>query len=550
MYRRALVLALPYWRRLRWVLVLSLIAGLPGLLWPLLVRPILDTALLGGDFSLLVWLSLAMVGMQVSGLVLTSFTGYWYVGLSARALFDLRLTVYRRLQRLSPRFFATARTGDILSRLNGDVSELQRAAGDLLLALLANLLGLAISVAALAVLAPVLLIPPLLVLPLAGLALKRLRERVTDRNRALREAGASVGSALVESVLGMRQTVAYRQEEREAERFRRENDRFIGALLRARRTTYVASGVPSSLVGLATAGAFLYGGFLTIAGELTLGTLGAAMMYQGRLFGPVQGLLGQYLGLRAARASFERVFFLLDQPLGVKEPERPAALPARPGTLSLHRVSLSYGRGSAPVLDQVSLSLPERSLTVLMGPTGAGKSTLADLILRRLDPDTGVIRWGRTDIRGVSLSDLRARMAVVEQEPFLWHTTIAENIRYGKPEADEAEILAAVRLAALEGFVASLPEGLATLVGERGLTLSAGQRQRIAIARAVLTRPRLLLLDEPTSALDGKTEALLVRRLTPWLRRRTALVMTHRPAFLAAADSRFRLHQGCVEPLP
>ena len=194
--------------------------------------------------------------------------------------------------------------------------------------------------------------------------------------------------------------------------------------------------------------------------------------------------------------------------------------------------------------------LPERSLTVLMGPTGAGKSTLADLILRRLDPDTGVIRWGRTDIRGVSLSDLRARMAVVEQEPFLWHTTIAENIRYGKPEADEAEILAAVRLAALEGFVASLPEGLATLVGERGLTLSAGQRQRIAIARAVLTRPRLLLLDEPTSALDGKTEALLVRRLTPWLRRRTALVMTHRPAFLAAADSRFRLHQGCVEPLP
>ncbi len=520
------------------------------MLWPLLLRPILDTALLGGDFRLLVWLSLAMVGMQVGGLVLTSVAGYRYVRLSAEALFDLRLAVYRRLQRLSPRFFATARTGDVLSRLNSDVSELQRTAGDLLLSLLSNLLGLVVAVVALTYLAPPLLIPPLLALPFAGFALKRLRERVTDQNRDLRAAGASVGSALIESVLGMRQTVAFRQEEREAGRFRHENDRFIAALLRARRTTYVASGIPASLVAAAGAAAFLYGGYLTIDGQITLGTLGAATMYQGRLFGPVQGLLGQYLGLRAARASFERVFFLLDQPLGVAEAKQPVALAATPGAFVLDRVSLSYGRGDRPVLDGVSLTLPVESVTVLTGPTGAGKSTLADLILRRLDPDQGVIRWGSPDIREAALADLRGRMAVVEQDPFLWNASIAENIRYGKPDATPSEVREAARLAVLDPFVALLPEGLETVVGERGLTLSAGQRQRIAIARAVLTDPQLIVLDEPTSALDDRTEALLAERLTPWLRNRQTLLMTHRPAFGEAADQRFHLKDGRLHSKP
>lgn len=547
-YRRAFRLALPYWRRLSGVLALSLLAGLPGQLWPLLLVPLLDRALLGGDFGLLLQLAALMAAMQIGGLALTSFTGYRYVGLSARALFDLRLTVYRRLQLLSPRFFARARTGDVLSRLNTDVSELQRTAGDLLLSLVANLAGLAVALVFVLLLAPALLVPAALLLPFAALSLKRLRERVTDQNRRLREAGASVGSALVESVLGMRQTVAFGQEAREAERFRSENDRFIGWLLRARRTTYVASGVPASLVSLAGAAAFLYGGHQVIEGTLTLGTLGAAMTYQIRLFGPVQGLLGQYLGLRAARASFERVFELLDEPPGVEEPGRPAR-PSEPrGPLAVEAVSLSHGRGDSPVLDRASLTLPERSLTVLVGPSGVGKTTLADLILRRLDPDAGRICWGGADIRRFSLSDLRKEIAVVEQDPFLWHAPIAENIRYGRPAATDAELAAAARLAALDEFLASLPEGVATVVGERGQQLSAGQRQRIAIARAALTDPALVLLDEPSSALDEQTEALLVRRLVPWLRERTALVMTHRRAFAEAADRVFTLRNGRIEP--
>ena len=547
-YRRAFRLALPYWKRLRGVLALSLLAGLPAQLWPLLLVPLLDDALLGGDFGLLLQLAGLMVLMQVGGLLLTSWTGYRYVGLSARALFDLRLTVYRRLQQLSPRFFARARTGDLLSRLNSDVSELQRTAGDLLLSLTQNLIGLAVALAFVLALAPALLVPAVLILPFAGFALKRLRTRVTDENRQLREAGASVGSALVESVLGMRQTVAFGQEEREADRFRRENDRFIHALLRARRTTYVASGIPASLVSLAAAAAFLYGGLQVIEGNLSLGVLGAAMTYQMRLFGPVQGLLGQYLGLRAARASFERVFELLDEPAGVEEPEQPVAPRAPRGAVELDSVSLSYGRGEEPVLDRVSLSLPEGSLTVLVGPSGVGKTTLTDLILRRLDPDEGRISWAGADIRRLSLAELRSGIAVVEQDPFLWHAPVAENIRYGRPAASDAEVHEAVRFAALDDFLASLPEGPATVVGERGQQLSAGQRQRIAIARAVLSDPALVLLDEPSSALDAETEALLVRRLVPWLQERTALVMTHRRAFVEAADRVFALRDGRIEP--
>ena len=394
-YRRAFRLTLPYWRKLSGVLVLSLLAGLPGQLWPLLLVPLLDDALLGGNFGLLLQLAALMVVMQVGGLVLTSYTGYRYVGLSARALFDLRLTVYRRLQQLSPRFFAGARTGDLLSRLNTDVSELQRTAGDLLLSLTQNVVGLLVALVLVLALAPALLVPALLVLPFAAITLTRLRTRVTDENRRLREAGASVGSALVESVLGMRQTVAFRQEEREAERFRGENDRFIDALLRARRTTYVASGIPASLVSIAGAAAFLYGGYQVIQGNLTLGTLGAAMTYQMRLFGPVQGLLGQYLGLRAARASFERVFELLDEPAGVEDPAHPVPASRPRGPLHIESVSLSYGREEKPVLDGASLMLPEGSLTVLVGPSGVGKTTLSDLILRRLDPDRGKRLLGR-----------------------------------------------------------------------------------------------------------------------------------------------------------
>ena len=546
-YRRAFRLTLPYWRRLSGVLILSILGGLPGQLWPLLLVPLLDDALLGGDFGLLLQLAALMVAMQVGGLVLTSYTGYRYVGLSAHALFDLRLTVYRRLQQFSPRFFAGARTGDLLSRLNTDVSELQRTAGDLLLSLTQNVLGLLVALGLVLALAPALLVPALLVLPFAAVALARLRTRVTDENRRLREAGASVGSALVESVLGMRQTVAFRQEEREARRFRGENDRFIAALLRARRTTYVASGIPASLVSIAGAAAFLYGGYQVIQGNLTLGTLGAAMTYQMRLFGPVQGLLGQYLGLRAARASFERVFELLDEPPGVEDPPRPVPAAEPRGALRVESVSLSYGRGETPVLDGLSLSLPERSLTVLVGPSGVGKTTLTDLILRRLDPDDGRISWAGADIRQLSVAELRSGIAVVEQDPFLWHATVAENIRYGRPAADDAEIAEAVRLAALDDFVAELPDGLLTVVGERGQQLSAGQRQRIAIARAVLAGPDLILLDEPSSALDAETEALLIQRLVPWLKRRTALAMTHRRAFVEAADQVFALRDGRIE---
>ncbi len=527
------------------MLALSVVSGLPGHLWPLLVQPLVDGALLGGDFGLLVRLAGAMAAMQVVGLLLSSYTGYRYVSVSARALFELRLTVYRKLQKLSPRFFAESRTGDVLSRLNTDVSELQRTAGDLLLSLVSNVLGLAVSVTMVAWLAPSLLVPSLVAVPLASVALSRLRGRVIRESRQLREAGASVGSLLVESILGLRQTVAFGQQAREAKRFGRENDRFIDALLQARRTTYVAAGIPSSVVALAGAATFLYGGFLVMEGALTLGTLGAAMIYQGRLFGPIQGLIGQRLSLQAARASLERVFHLLDQPDGVRQAKDPVAPGA--GPFRLDRVGLAYGRGA--VLDGLSLTLPERSLTALLGHTGVGKTTVADLILRRMDPDSGRLGWGATDLRRIDLGALRRRVAVVEQEPFLFHDSILANIRYGAPDATLREVREAARLAALDGFLAELPGGLETVVGERGQSLSAGQRQRIAIARAVITDPALIVLDEPSSALDEATEALLVERLVPWLRERMALVMTHRPAFVEAADQAFALRNGRAEPM-
>lgn len=554
LYRRALGYAFPYWKKLGLVLSVSMLGTLLGLAQPYFLKILIDDAFLAGNYGLLARISALLFLVSILSVVLNSLSGYRYIQVSTQALFDMRHEVFRHLQSLSPRFYAAVPMGDVLSRLNNDVSEVQRIASDTFLSFLTNLVFLGGTVVILLHLEPRLfLVSVALVIPAVWIS-HHFRERVADKNRDLRERSADIGSFLVEAFLGMRQTVASRQEEREASRFREKNDRFVRALLDRQITNYLASGIPGVLLSISTLAVFLLGGYWVLNGRFSMGSFVAFTAYQARLLSPVQGLLGLYLGIQAAGASLERVFALLDERPEVIESPEPVDLPQAAGRLELRSVTLDHRRGGE-VLSNVSFEAEPARVTAIVGPSGVGKSTIADLLLRRLDPDEGQVLLDGVDLRKLKLSDLRRHVAVVEQETFLWNASIEENIRYGRPEASSHEAERAARLAGIHDFILSLPQGYLTRVGERGLQLSAGQRQRVAIARALLQDAAVLILDEVTSALDGETERSLAQALEPLFRTRTTLVLSHRFALVARADRVLVLdggrvvQQGTVETL-
>lgn len=545
LYARSLRFVLPYWKRLGLVLGVSMLGTLLGLAQPYFLKILIDDAFLAGNYSLLVRLSVLLFAVSVASILLNSFSSYRYTQVSTEALFDMRLEVFRHLQRLSPRFYAGVPLGDVLSRLNNDVSEVQRIASDTMLSFLTNVVFLCGTVGILLYLEPRLfLVSVSLVLPALWIS-RHFRKRVTEMNHRVRERSADIGSFLVEAFLGMRQTIASRQEERETTRFREKNDRFVRALLDRQITNYLASGIPGVLLSVSTLAVFLVGGYWVVAGRFTMGSFVAFSAYQARLLSPISGLMGLYLGLQAARASLERVFALLDEEPEVVESPEPVDLAEAKGRIEFRRVGLRHGRGQA-VLEDVSFEIEPGRVTALVGPSGVGKSTIADLLLRRVDPDEGEIRLDGIELRKLKLPELRRHVAVVEQETFLWNASVEENIRYGRPDATSHEVERVARLAGIHEFVLSLPQGYLTRVGERGLQLSSGQRQRLAIARALLQDATVLILDEATSALDGETERAIAEALLPLFRDRTTIVLSHRLPLVASAGHVVVLERGRV----
>lgn len=544
LYRRALGFALPYWKRLGFVLLVSMFATLLGLAQPYFLKVLIDDAFLASDFNLLLRVSVLLFLVSVTSVLLNSLSGYRYIQVSTEALFDIRLKVFRHLQALSPRFYAKTPMGDILSRLNNDVSEIQRIASDTLLSFLTNVVFLVGTVGLLVYLESRLFVLSIALVPPSIWVLRHYRKRVTEKNLRVRETSADIGSFLVESFLGMRQTVASRQESREGARFREKNDRFVRALLDRQITNYLSSGIPGVLLSISTFAVFVAGGYLVIEGRFSMGSFVAFTAYQARLLGPVSGLMGLYLSLRAAKASLERVFALLDEPVEVEECDDPVRISGVRGGIEVRGVGLDHDRET--VLKDVSFTVEPGRITAIVGPSGVGKSTLADLILRRLDPNRGEILLDGVDLKRLRLEDLRRHVAIVEQETFLWNQTVEENIRYGRPEASSHDVESAARLAGIHDFILEMPQGYLTRVGERGLKLSAGQRQRIAIARALLQNATILILDEATSALDGETEASIADALTPLVRHRTTIVFSHRLPLVAKADRVLVLEAGRI----
>ncbi len=533
--RRALSYVTPHWRRLALVVVLSLVGTALSLYLPYLSKELVDRALIARDAGALVRIVLLFIGITLASFALNVASGLRYTRVSAEILFAMRLDLYRHLQRLSPRFYTHMPLGQIVSRINGDIGEIQRVAAEVALAWVGNVLFLAGAVGMLIYLDVRLFIVGLTVLPAALWALVRYRRRLGGVVATMRDRSASIGEFLIETLQGMRLVVGSNAQAREVRKFRERNDAFIDSLMSMRRLTYLAGGLPGLLLAAGTTAVFLYGGWRVIEGTLTLGTLVAFVAYQMRLLGPIQALMDLYASVATARVSLRRVHEILDAPVDVLEAKDAVALPRARGDVTFDDVTFTFARGG-PVLDRLRLEVRAGEIVALVGASGGGKSTIADLLVRQLDPEAGRILLDGHDLRTLRLADVRRHIVVVDQDPFVLNASIVENIRYVWPDASEAEVANAAHAAGLAELIERLPDGLATAVGERGRALSAGERQRIAIARAFLADPTVLVLDEATAALDPATEAQVVAGYEGVMRGRTTLVITHRIELARLAD--------------
>jgi ATP-binding cassette, subfamily B, bacterial len=534
-YRRAARFLVPYRARLAVILVTGVAASGFGLAQPYISKLLIDEALLRRNFSALVAISLLMVAATGLSFALNILSSYQYVRVSAAVLFDMREALYRHLQSLSPRFWARSRMGDVVSRINNDISEVQRVSADSLLSVLSNVVFLAGSSVIMATLSVPLFLMSIAVLPFSLWALRHYQNQLAGRVKAVRESSADIGSFLLETLLGIRAVVTAGAEAREVARFHKRNQTFMDALLNMQLTSFLSGAVPGTILTLCTASLFLYGGKQVIDGSLTTGSLVALMAYHARLLSPVQNLMSLYTNLVSGGASLARVWELFDTPPEVAERSHPIAYSPGRGEVQCYSISFRYNSADS-VFERLSFRVPAGSICAVVGPSGAGKSTLADLLVRFYDPEQGAIRLDGQDLRELRLQDLRRQVMLLDQAPYLFQSSVRENIAYACPGATDDEVVAAARAASIHQRILTLPDGYSTIVAERGQTLSAGERQRLALARVLLANPKVLVLDEPTSALDEDNERAIAETLSTALAGRTAIIITHRPSLARIAD--------------
>jgi ATP-binding cassette subfamily B protein len=543
-YRRTLRFLRPYVAMFSLLFILGLVSTAVTLAQPYLTKLLIDNALLRrnmhGLWYLAVWMAICSALSFILGLITTR----GYTKLSASILFDMRVEVFRRLQMLSPRFYSKTKTGDIVSRLNGDISELQRLSSDTLLSVPSNLLFLVGSAAMMIYLDARLFLLGIILTPLGFWAMQRYQHRLRDQVKTLREQSADIGNFLIEAILSMRLIVSSNAQGRKIQEFKNRNARFVDSLLNLQVTSFMSGALPGAVLTLSTSALFLYGGTMVIRGAFSVGGLMAFMAYYSRLLSPVQSFMASYSALVSGSVSLQRVFELLDMKVEVEDPQNPVALPASQGRVQFSEVYFAYD--ATPVLAGVSFEIQPRSVTVLVGSTGAGKSTIIDLLLRFYDASAGQVLLDGMDVRNLSFNTLRTHVAIVDQVPFLFHATIRENLLFTAPDASDTDLIQSLNSAGIYDFVDSLPDKLNAMVGERGLSLSTGQRQRLAIARALLRKPSVLVLDEPSSSLDPTAEFMLGRTLQSLSKSCTVLVVTHRPALLEIADQAIVLEKGRV----
>lgn len=544
-YRRLLGFARPYAVRLAIAAVLLVVSTGLYLAWPQFVQRMIDGAVSAHDGAQLDRTVLLLAGVLVARAVVDSVRSYLVSWTGERIIADMRIRLARHLLGLSLSFYNDRKTGELLAHVTNDVTQVHFAVTQSIINILSQLLTLGGGAAIVFSVNWKLAALTFVVSPLVAIIGVWYGRRIRRLAHAMMDAQGEAIGMLQETLAEIRTVQAFTRERHEEGRFSQGIEKQFGLAIRMTRWQSTIGPVLFLLIFSGIITVLWYGGHLVIDGELTIGQLFEFILYMGMIAAPVGGLANEWSRVQQAFGSADRVFDILDREPDVRDLPGARPAPRVEGRLDLDRVSFRYRAGPL-VLNEVSATIAAGSVVALVGPSGAGKTTLVNLIGRFYDPVDGTVRVDGVDLREYTVSSLREQIAVVPQEPILFAATVRENIRYGRLDANDDAIRMAAEAANATEFIRRLPDGYETVVGERGVKLSVGQRQRIAIARALLRDARILLLDEATSSLDNESEYLVQEALQRLMRGRTTVVIAHRLTTVQRADRILVLAGGRV----
>ncbi|TAL21158.1 MAG: ABC transporter ATP-binding protein [Frankiales bacterium] len=570
-WRRIARFAAPYRRDLLAFLVVIVVTSVSAVANPLVFKKIIDDGIgtnppESGRPSLVITLALVVVGLALLEAVLSIVQRWYSARIGEGLIYDMRAAVYAHVQRMPIAFFTRTQTGALITRLNNDVLGAQQAFTGTLSQVVSNVIGVTLTLVAMLVLSWQITLMSLVLLPVFVIPARIIGTRLQDLTRESYALNAQMNNTMTErfNVSGALLVKLFGRADREDEAFRDKAGRVrdIGVTSAMYGRVFFAS--LTLVASLATALVYGFGGVLAANGELGVGTLVALAAYLTRLYGPLTALSNVRVDVMTALVSFERVFEVLDLEPMVQEKPGAALVPRTTSAVEFDDVVFGYPTAeqvslasleSVAVLDQtpsstvlkgVSFRAEPGQLVALVGPSGAGKTTISSLVTRMYDVDSGAVRIGGQDVRDVTLQSLRDAVGVVTQDAHMFHDTIRANLLYAKPTATDAELEAALDAAQVGALVHALPDGLDTVVGDRGHRLSGGEKQRMAIARLLLKAPGIVVLDEATAHLDSESEAAVQRALSTALQGRTSLVIAHRLSTVREADQILVIEDGRI----
>ncbi|MEM7604949.1 MAG: ABC transporter transmembrane domain-containing protein [Myxococcota bacterium] len=544
---RILELVTPHRGRFALATLFLMLGSGISLVYPRAIKIAVDELGAEGTLEAFNRVGIGLIVLFVIQAVMTWFRHYLMSWLGERAVADLRQRVFAQLVAQPPGWFHARRTGELVGRVAGDVTTLQAFVGSELSIGLRNLVQLVGGIVLLVIEDAMLTLMMLAIVPPIILSVMVFGRFIRRMSKRLQDAIATTNGSVQEVLAGILTVQAFSQEARERDEYSAGVETSFGAALSLARWRASFLSVSSFSGYLALALVVWLGGRRVASGELTPGSLMAFVLYTTIIAVALASLASLWTALQRAAGATDRLYAIIDEDPAIQSPEEPKALPAGRQALRFDGVSFAYeSRPDDPVLKSIDLEVPPGTTVALVGPSGAGKTTLTALVPRFYDPTEGAVRIGELDLRELSLEELRGRIAMVPQDPVLFSGTVAENIAYGRPGATQMEIERAAKRANVHDFVLEFPDQYETLCGERGVQLSGGQRQRVAIARALLADPDVLILDEATSNLDAESEALIQEALVEASRDRTTLIIAHRLSTVRDADTIVVMEDGRI----